>query len=251
MEGEGDADIGAVLAELAPLLTGSAEARAAFELRPGYPLALYCFTEAYSPLAAAVLQAASGRQSAPQPAPAPEEAALGEQGGTVLWPAAVWQRLLTTALAGSSAPLAAAAMQLLAWAAGDPWARCQVLAHPFPGGAGSGGQRCPAEQVATALQQLSQSGLQPAAVTAAVELLGRWVGRSGCRRYVCRKTVTDACCACSTSGSCLAPQLGGWALRAASARSGHLSEGLCSTCCTTQHSNHPVRSACLSAPVLL
>lgn len=195
MEGEADADIAAVLGELSQLLLGGASwraggpARAAFEAHNGYPLVLCYLTEAYCSQAAAVLRAASGWQG---PAACGEgqqqqqQAAAAEGAlGTVMWPPLVWQRLLSTALAsGGSSRLAAAAIQLLCWAAGAPWARTQVLAHPLPTApavshgdmsSGSAVTASPLEQVAGMLQGLPATATDAAVVAAAAELLGRCV----------------------------------------------------------------------------
>lgn len=209
MDGEADADIVSVLQELSCLLCTSGAARAVFELHNGFPLVLCYLTEAYCSRAAEVLQAASGWQQGQAKrqgygATALEESqqpggSNGEQEpgrGAVMWPPLVWRRLVAAAVGGNSAgggsTLVATAMQLLSWAAGDPWARTQLLVHPLPGAAAEGavqaqqaqhgqhGQRsaagCPLEAVVLGLQRLGAAGgLAPAAVPAAVELLARWV----------------------------------------------------------------------------
>lgn len=180
LEGEADVDVGVLLAQLPPLLAASPQARAAFELGNGYPLALCYFTDAWHPLVAAMLRAASGWQ----PAQSVAEAGTAEHGsaGAVLWPAVVWHRLLSTVLGGAgSRTLAAAAMQLLAWVAGDRWARTQVLAHPLPTAPADSndGGRSPLEQVVEALQRLSAPGLGLATIVAATELLSRYAPSAG------------------------------------------------------------------------
>ena len=118
-EGEGKAGPAELLLQLAALLGGPggvaawdevATAAAELEARHGHTLVLFYLADpdpACQRAATAALQAAA-------------QAAAGGRASVVLWPPAVWQRLVALAVDAGGAG-AAPAMQLLSWAAGrDP-----------------------------------------------------------------------------------------------------------------------------------
>ena len=100
------------------------------------------------------------------------QAAAGSP-AAVLWPAQVWARLTAVATEPQQGSAAAAAMELLRWAAErDAWVRQQVLTHPLVAPAAEGAEPvslAPLPRIAAALRD-SERQLPPAAAEAAARL---------------------------------------------------------------------------------
>lgn len=172
-EAGADADPVELLQQLTSLLGSGADQDAAAEAAaaledPGrqcYQLLLFHLA---GPSSSCVRAAAAALQAA--------AVAAGAGSPAVLWPTTVWLRLTAMAVDCCSGDSAAAAMQLLGWAAArDAWVRQHVLLHLLPGSPAGPAQESPVERILGLLEDTGRlHKAAPDAVVAAALLLQQY-----------------------------------------------------------------------------